>query len=312
MNIQTNTYSKGIFRNSVIFLIGMFFFAITILLVPFLIDNQTIRTTLPIYASVMLFFPLVRAMNSDHLQMDPQICDFIDMIVTVAIWIVVSIVTFVLGIFFIPTMLLFPRTRFKLMYVGSAVILFCFGVSVKHFGKLPKSGPYIICPNHTSFVDYFLSTYVMGWNSKYTVVHGANLHNIPVIGLVMKKWLVPVDRSDSDTFFPMITQMRKSIDSGLNVLIYPEGGRIEEKERESGILMKAFKPRTFNIAFEKNISVVPVAIIGAYDIKPKSSKRWWLRPGKVEIHYCDVVNPEDKKPKEISDEVRKKIMAKLS
>ncbi len=311
MNIQTNIQLKSSFRNMRFYLISIVFFGITILFIPFLIDNDTIRTTLPIYGSMIVFFPIARAFNDEALQMDQHISDFADMWITLAIWIVVGVVTFVMGIIFIPTMIAFKKTRYKLMYIGSAIILYCLGVRVKITGSLPKNGPYIVTPNHTSFADYFLSTYIMGWNSKYTVVHGSNLHGIPIVGWVMKKFLTPIDRSDKSTYFPMIAEMRESLMQKKNVLIYPEGGRITEEEREEqGIMVKSFKNGAFKVADSIGCLIVPVTIRGAYEFKPKASRRWWLRPGLVEIIYHEPVEPIGK-IETVAEKTRQVIMSAL-
>lgn len=309
MNIQTSTQLRSNFRNLEFYFISIVFFGITILLVPFLIDNGTINTTLLIYGSVLMFFPMARALNSEAL-MDPDVSDFADILITIPIWIVVGLVTLVLGIIFIPIMLMFPSSRFRLMYIGSAIIIYCFGVRVKITGSLPKTGPYIICPNHTSFIDYFLSTYIMGWNNKYTVVHGSNLHNIPIIGWVMRNCLTSIDRSDKTTYFPMITEMREALMDKKNVLIYPEGGRITERERKDGLIVKPFKNGAFKVADSIGCLIVPVTIKGAYKFKPKASKRLWLRPGMVEIIYHKPIEPIGK-VETVAEKTRQMVMSAL-
>lgn len=307
--INSEIFRKGWIDNFRFYLIPAVFFALTVMLIPFIISSQTIHTTVIVYAS-LLTFPLVFRMTNE---MEKELQNVSFMFTTIITWIVVGVVTLVLGIFFIPIMILIPHTRFRLMFIGSAIIIYCFGVRVKHIGSLPKSGgPYIICPNHTSFLDYFLSTYVMGWKGKYTVVHGSNLHNIPIIGTVMKKWLISVNRGDSKTFFPMIRQMRSALENGFNVLIYPEGGRKTEAETYSGLKLKNFKPGAFNVACEIGCKIVPVTINGADKFKPKDSKRWWLEHGTVEIVFHNPVESEGILPNELSKKTSEAILSALA
>ena len=306
--IHSEIFQKGWIDNVRFYLIPAVFFALTAMFIPFLISKQTIHTTVIVYAS-LLTFPLIFRMTNE---MEEELRNVSFMATTVVTWIVVGAVTLVLGMFFIPIMILIPSTRFRLMFIGSAVIIYCFGVRVKHIGSLPKKGGrYIICPNHTSFLDYFLSTYIMGWKGKYTVVHGSNLHNIPIIGTVMRKWLISVNRADSKTFFPMINQMRKALEDGYNVLIYPEGGRKTEAETDSGIRLKKFKPGAFNVACDIGCEIVPVTIIGADKFKPKDSKRWWLQPGPVNIVFHDPISPVGLLPNELSRKTSEAILSAL-
>lgn len=280
------------------------------ILIPFIVSASTIKATPQICIS-LLAYPIVFRLTREF-EFENEINDFVYQITTVITWIVVALVTFVLGIFFIPIMLILPQSRFKLMFIGSAVIIYCFGVRVKHVGLLPKKdGPYIICPNHTSFLDYFLSTYIMGWKGKYTVVHGSNLHGIPFIGSVMKKWLISVDRSDSRTFFPMIKQMRRALEDGYNVLIYPEGGRKTEAQTKSGIILNRFKPGAFNVACDLGLPIVPITIIGADTFKPKDSSRWWLQHCWVKIVFHEPISSENVFPERLSEMTRQAIMSAL-
>lgn len=306
--IHSKIFRKGWIDSVRFYLIPAVFFALTAMFIPFLISKQTIHTTVIVYAS-LLTFPLIFRMTND---MEEELQNVSFMVTTMITWIVVGAVTLVLGMFFIPIMILIPSTRFRLMFIGSAVIIYCLGVRVKHIGSLPKNGgPYVICPNHTSFLDYFLSTYVMGWKGKYTVVHGSNLHDIPIIGSVMKKWLISVDRSDKNTFRTMIKKMHKALEDGYNVLIYPEGGRKTETETESGILLKTFKPGAFNVAYNIGCEIVPVTIIGADKFKPKDSKRWWLQPGPVKIVFHDPISPVGLLPNELSKKTSEAILSAL-
>lgn len=296
--------------NARFYLISALFFAVTAILIPFLIQEKTIRTTPLIFGSLLAFPMVIRF--TKQLEFEDEVNSLFYKFTTVISWIVVGVVTFVLGIFFVPTMLLFPQTRFKLMFIGSAVIIYCLGVRVTYNGSLPKNqGPYIICPNHTSFLDYFLSTYIMGWKGTYTVVHGANLHGIPIIGNVMRKWLISVDRANSKTYFSMMTQMREALSLGMNVLIYPEGGRITERERNNGIQMRLLKPGAFNMAHDLEVSIVPVTINGAFNFKPKESKRWYLVPGAVQITFHDPIRPDGTLPDQLGKLTKEAILSAL-
>jgi len=111
---------------------------------------------------------------------------------------------------------------------------------------------------------------------------------IPVLGFLMRifgAFPVRLDTVDASA-------QREAIDlleRGKALVIFPEGGRTR-----SGELMQ-FKPGAFRLALTFGVSIVPVAISGAYEIWPAS--RLLPRPGRLKIQYLrridvDRVAPE--------------------
>lgn len=169
------------------------------------------------------------------------------------------------------------------------VWLFCrivFRISFEGVENLPDQGPCLIVPNHITFADPIWITiplrrrvYYMAWDKPF---------QIPVLGFLMRifgAFPVRLDTVDASA-------QREAIDlleRGKALVIFPEGGRTR-----SGELMQ-FKPGAFRLALTFGVSIVPVAISGAYEIWPAS--RLLPRPGRLKIQYLrridvDRVAPE--------------------
>ena len=215
------------------------------------------------------------------------------MIITLGIWPVVACVTTVLALVYIlciPFMFYFKKLHYRLLSFSANMILQCgFFVRVRYHGTIPKGGPYIITPNHTSFIDYYLSASMMGFR-KYTIVHGSNLHKqLPAVGPVIKRHFISLDRSKKRDGQAAFYQMKNAIDKNEHVLIYIEGTRLTLENRRGGVLLNEFKKGAFAAAVDTGISILPVVYWNASRVCPKGG--WYIKPGVVDIYYLDPISP---------------------
>ncbi|MBL7070443.1 MAG: AMP-binding protein [Candidatus Omnitrophica bacterium] len=143
-------------------------------------------------------------------------------------------------------------------------------------GRLPKEGPYLICPNHSSFLDGLvvanslpfktvLETYFFGFR---------HIFEHPTL-----KWanklarLVPMDNNlylNTALQTASFLLMQKK-----NVCIFPEGqrsidGEINQFKKGVGILIK-----------ELNVPVVPVYIKGSHQALPRGARFPRIHPIKI-------------------------------
>ena len=153
------------------------------------------------------------------------------------------------------------------------------GIIIKvHQGKefLPKQGPYLICPNHASYLDGFVVFSSLPLkNSMQTFFLGySKIFNSPIIS-----WTVKVARLISIDTATHLTEAMQAVSfvAGFNkiVCIFPEGRRsvdenIGEFKKGVGILIK-----------ELNIPAIPVYIKGSHYSWPRGSLAPRLYPLKV-------------------------------
>lgn len=119
--------------------------------------------------------------------------------------------------------------------------------------KLPDLGGFVMCANHTSFLDPVLVLLSATNRRQIHVMAKAELFKIPVLNLVLKKLeMIPVKRGKSD-----ITAVKESLRvlrNGAPLLIFPEGTRVKEGERIEG------RPGAVVMAARANVPIVPVYI----------------------------------------------------
>jgi long-chain acyl-CoA synthetase len=156
--------------------------------------------------------------------------------------------------------------------------------------------PYLICPNHQSYLDPFLvcSTYPRGVLKNIFHV-GASMYftNRIMAQLARLINVVPIDPDAQ-----LLRAMRAGaagVRAGKILNIYPEGQRSFD-----GQLLE-FKRGAAILASELAVPIVPVAIDGTYRIWPRNRER--LRFAKVKLRFGDPIDPKEVAAGEGKEEV---------
>ena len=197
--------------------------------------------------------------------------------------------------FLIP--IAFPRT-YKLVGIlnriwAKALFILCFlPFSIECRTRLSRSGQYIFCPNHFSYLD--IPT--MGLTPVDTVFVGKNeMENIPLFGFMYRRLHITVDRSQLKS---RVTTLRRTIDAleaGKSLVIYPEGGIASLCPPE----MAPFKDGAFRAAIEKQIPIVPVTIPYNWIILPDGPLL--LNPGRIKVIFHEPISTSGYKPESVAE-----------
>lgn len=168
-------------------------------------------------------------------------------------------------------------------FVGLFMRIF-FRLRVAGKEKLPAKGPFILSPNHQSFLDGPVVASQIPWRlfkDMFYVgaseIFGSGLWNY--LGRSFK--LVPVD-PDSN----LVNAMRAGafgLRQGKNLVLYPEG------ERSIDGTPKKFKKGAAILAAHLRVPIYPVALDGFYDAWPRN--RRFPRFSRLRIRFGDPIHP---------------------
>jgi long-chain acyl-CoA synthetase len=149
---------------------------------------------------------------------------------------------------------------------------------------LPAKGPYLICPNHQSYLDPFVLVSVL----PYRIFRNMFFVGYSVFfeSRIMKLFarltnIVPID-PDAQLLRAMKTGA-VGLRRGLILCIFPEGGRTFDGE------LQAFKKGAAILSREMGTPIVPAGIQGTFQVWPRDSMR--IRPHKVKIQFGDLISP---------------------
>src|SRR5215467_9203387 len=140
------------------------------------------------------------------------------------------------------------------------------GARIKLVGldKIDLSGTYIFMSNHVSNMDPpILVPLIPGRTS---VLAKREIWRIPILGKALDlAEIVPVERSNRDAAIQSIRRAGEVMRHHINMTIFPEGTRSPD-----GRLMP-FKKGPFHLAAETGFPIVPVTILGTYEMMPKGN-----------------------------------------
>jgi len=137
------------------------------------------------------------------------------------------------------------------------VIFFC-PVKSQFKAKLPEP-PYIICSNHSSYLDtvFFYSVF----SDYFLFIGKGELLKWPLFRLFFRRMDIPVKRENFRHAYGALQKAYEALDEGSCVAIYPEGTIPEDAPQ-----MQAFKKGAFKMAIDKQVPIVPITWTRNYKI----------------------------------------------
>jgi len=145
--------------------------------------------------------------------------------------------------------------------------------------KLPKSGAFVLAPNHYSEIDPVIMGIVMWRLGRMPrFLAKASLFRIPVVGAVLRATgQVPVERAGATRSNDPLVSARKLANDGLAVIIYPEGSLT----RDPDLWPMRGKSGAVRMALTAGVPVIPAAHWGTQKVMPRYAKKISVFPRKT-------------------------------
>ena len=131
---------------------------------------------------------------------------------------------------------------------------------------------YVVVANHESQADPFLLSW-LPWDMRW--VAKEELFRTPGTGWAMRfGGDIPLRRGEGDSVREMMNECERALAGGISVMMFPEGTRSRDGE------LLPFRDGAFKLALRAKVPVLPIALAGTRQMRPKHSK--WF--GKA--HAC--------------------------
>lgn len=172
---------------------------------------------------------------------------------------------------------------FKLKVATSRVILFLDFIYLRRL-SVPKNlppGPYVICANHSSYLDIILMYPILP-KTKFMFIGKSELLSWPVLNIFFKKMDIGVNREKRHSAMRSIIRAKQEIARGWSIVIYPEGKIPADTPK-----LHPFKSGAFKMAVEEQVPILPITLIDTWKLfatdPPLTA---WARPGicRVVVH----------------------------
>ncbi len=140
------------------------------------------------------------------------------------------------------------------------------GTKIKTVGldKIDPTGTYIFMSSHVSNMDPTILIPLIP--RRTSALAKKEIWRIPILSQALDMAsLVPVERDNRDAAIQSIRKAGEVMSQGINMTVYPEGTRSAD-----GRLLP-FKKGPFHLAIETGVPVVPITMLGTYEMMPKGS-----------------------------------------
>jgi 1-acyl-sn-glycerol-3-phosphate acyltransferase len=172
-------------------------------------------------------------------------------------------------------------------------------VKVTGLDKIDTSKPHVYAVNHASAFDIPVLYVYLPF--QFRIVFKKELLSYPIVGWQLKRsGQVCIDQQKPTNSIAAIRSAVKSLKAGMPLVIYPEGGRTPDGE------IKPFLPGAFFLAIKAQVDIVPVALVGTFELLPMNTYHVKCRP--LEMRVGEPISTAGLKMKDmeaVSEKVRK-------
>ena len=149
-------------------------------------------------------------------------------------------------------------------------------VKVTGLDKIDTSKAHVYAVNHASALDIPVLYVYLPF--QFRIVFKKELLAYPVVGWQLKRsGQVCIDQQKPANSIAAIRSAVKSLKAGMPLVIYPEGGRTPDGE------IKPFLPGAFFLAIKAHVDIVPVALVGTYELLPMDTYHIKCRPLEMRV-----------------------------
>ena len=164
------------------------------------------------------------------------------------------------------------RLQHRVAHLWARASMACSGSRVQVLGveNIPAETA-VYAATHTSYMDtpvVFSSLPI-----QFRILAKKELWGIPFIGWYLNRsGQIPIDTANPRTTLSSFSKGVHTLRAGLNVFVFPEGGRTPDRKLKPLLNGAAF------LALRAQVPLVPIALIGVYDLLPIHTRHVYPDP----------------------------------
>lgn len=167
----------------------------------------------------------------------------------------------------------------KLTFIWGKMLLIAFLIRVRIHGKkyIDKNKTYVFVSNHCSQLD--IPACMMATPVIFRYLAKAELKKFPVVGYVISKLYLFVERKSGEGRAKSLEAMKKSLNDGISVFVYPEGTRNRGPQP-----LKEFYDGAFRLAIETQRPLAVLTILNS-DRLFSPNEKFKISPGIIDCYW---------------------------
>ena len=170
---------------------------------------------------------------------------------------------------------------FRLKVLVSQIILILDFIYIRRLTAPKLKGPYVICCNHTSYLDIILMYRILP-HTKFLFMGKSELLRWPILSIFFRKIDIAVNREKRHSAMKSIIRARQELNKGWSIVIFPEG-----KIPLDAPKLDHFESGPFKLAIDSQVPILPITILDNWKLfHTDPVLTGWARPGfaRVIIH----------------------------
>ncbi len=149
-------------------------------------------------------------------------------------------------------------------------------VTVVGLDKIDTTKAHVYAANHASALD--IPVLYVNLPFPFRILHKKELLSYPVIGWHLKRsGQICIDQQNPGASIGSVRRALKSLKHDQPLVIFPEGGRTPDGQ------IKPFMPGTFFLAIKAQVDVVPIALVGTFELLPMNTYHIKSRPLEMRV-----------------------------
>jgi 1-acyl-sn-glycerol-3-phosphate acyltransferase len=195
--------------------------------------------------------------------------------------------TIVMGLLSLPTSFVSNsgRVQHDFACIWSWLIMktICSPVRVIGLDRIDKGKPHVYAVNHASALD--IPVLYVHLPFQFRIAFKKELLKYPIVGWHLRRsGQVCIDQQNKAAAVTSVRAALKSLHAGMPLVIFPEGGRTPDGR------IKPFMPGAFFLAIKAQVDIVPVALVGTYELLPMNTYHIKCRP--LEMRVGDPISTD--------------------
>ena len=213
-----------------------------------------------------------------------------------------GIIFFSTGLFFLPLFIVLVngekkyRIAFYLKKLWAKVICTLVFIRVNVTGRnhFPKDVNYIICSNHSSYLDIIIMYLIVP--KEFAFLGKAEVLRWPIINLFFKRGIdIPVYRYSVKRLKECLILAERALFQNRSIAIFPEGGWQHRSKK-----LRRFKNGAFILSVQSNKPIVPITFKNNFNLfTDHSDFSGFCRPGIASVVVHKPIFPEPNKEKDL-------------